>query len=128
MTGSMTRAIVLTGSLLAGLLVLTAGPAAAGEQPRLSRYAAPPPVVGPHPPIWRYNGPPQELPFPRSERSQAVYASGACWNECGAYCAWNLNGCLYHDTQGTCILYSAACDRYCQRACRSEGGPFLPID
>jgi hypothetical protein len=125
MTRSMSRAVVLTVSLLAGLVALAAGAAA---EPLRSARDALPPVVGPHPPIWRYNGPPQEPPFPRSRRSEAIYASGTCWTDCGAYCAWNLNGCLYKDTQGICILYSAACDRYCQRACRTEGGPFLPID
>ena len=125
---TITRAIVLTVLLLAGLLLPAAGPASAAEQPRLSRYSGPPPVVGPHPPIWRYNGPPQEMPFARSERSQSIWASGTCWSECGAYCAWNLNACLYNDTQGNCILQSAACDRACQRSCRSQGGPFLPIE
>jgi hypothetical protein len=121
----MPRAIALTILLLAGLLLPAAGPAAGL---RVSHYAAVPPVVGPHPLVWRYNGPPQPLPFPRSERAQSVWASGACWSECGSYCAWHLNGCLHHDSQGICILYSAACDRYCQRACRDRGGPFLPID
>ena len=119
----MTRAMAFSALLLAGLLL-----PATGTAEQLSRAAAQPSVVGPHPPIWRYNGPPQEPPFPRSHRSEAIYASGACWTDCGAYCAWNLNGCLYKDSQGICILYSAACDRYCQRACRTEGGPFLPID
>ncbi len=123
----MTRAIALTLLLLAGLSLSAARPVAAAEL-RVSHYAAIPPVVGPHPPVWRYNAPPQPAPFPRSERAQAVWASGVCWSECGSYCAWHLNGCLHHDSQGICILYSAACDRYCQRACRTQGGPFLPID
>jgi hypothetical protein len=123
----MTRAIVLTMLLLAGALI-PAGQGAAAEI-KLSRYTAlPPPVVGPHPPIWRYNAPPQPSPFARSERSASVWDSRACWSDCRAYCAWNLNGCLHYDTQGTCILYSAACDRYCQRDCRPSGGPFLPFE
>jgi hypothetical protein len=123
----MTRAILLTILLLSGLLFSVAGPVS-GAELSAARYSPVPAVVGPHPPIWRYNGPPQEPPFPHSGRSQAIWASDACWSECGAYCAWNLNGCLYHDSQGICILYSAACDRYCQRACRTAGGPFLPIE
>ena len=85
-------------------------------------------MVGPHPPVWRYNRQPRPPPFERSERAASIWASDACWSDCGATCAWNLNGCLYRDTQGTCILYSAACDRYCQRDCRSQGGPFLPFE
>jgi hypothetical protein len=126
MTHALSRAIVLTGLLLAGL-ILPAGQGSTAEL-KHSRYTAVPPVVGPHPPVWRYNGPPQPLPFARSERSASVWASDACWNDCRASCAWDLNGCLHYDSQGTCILYSAACDRYCQRDCRTQGGPLLPFD
>lgn len=66
------------------------------------------------------------LPFPRSERSQSVWASGVCWNECGAYCAAGMVGCLKRDAQGKCLQYTDRCDRYCQNQCRSEGGPLLP--
>ena len=44
--------------------------------------AAPPPVIGPHPPIWRFNGPPQDPPFSRTTRAQAVWDGGACWSQC----------------------------------------------
>ena len=95
----------------------------------LSRYAAPPGlVVGPHPPVWRYYRQPRALPFARSEQAASVWASDACWNDCRARCAWDLHGCLHYDTQGICILYSAACDRYCQRDCRAQGGPLLPFE
>jgi hypothetical protein len=67
------------------------------------------------------------LPFPRSERAQSVWESGACWSDCGAYCAWGQAACLKVDTQGACIASTDACDRYCQKTCRSSGGPFLPI-
>ncbi len=110
------RVSMLTVLFLAGILL----PASAAD--RLA------PVVGPHPPIWRYNGPPQEPPFPRSEPSQAVWDAGACWSECGAYCAWGLNQCLYNDAQGACIVRTDSCDLYCQRACRTRGAPFLPLD
>lgn len=126
MTRILSRAIFLTGLLLAGLL-LPIGQGSAAEL-KLSRYSAVPSVVGPHPPVWRYNAPPQPPPFEPSERSAAIWGADACWNDCRATCAWNLNGCLHYDTQGVCILYSAACDRYCQRDCRAQGGPFLPFD
>ena len=66
------------------------------------------------------------LPFPRSERSQSVWASGVCWNQCGAYCTAGLVGCLKRDAQGQCLQYTDRCDRYCQNQCRTEGGPLLP--
>lgn len=111
----MTRWIVLIALLLGGIL-LTAGPAAADD-------LQPAPVT-----IWRYNNHPEAQPFVRSESSQSVWASGACWSECGSYCAWGMAGCLERDAQGQCIKLGDKCDRYCQRACRGMGGPFLPIE
>ncbi len=70
----------------------------------------------------------QFLPFPRSERAQSVWASGACRSECGSYCAWGLVGCLERDAQGQCLKLTDSCDRYCQRECRTSSGPLLPID
>lgn len=74
-----------------------------------------------------------QLPFPRSERAQSFWASGACWSECGSYCAWGAAGCLAGDnaagnTQGQCLKLTDTCDRYCQRQCRTSGGPLLPLD
>ncbi len=115
------RSFMLIALMLAGIL----SPAIASAADR----AAPPPVIGPHPPIWRFNGPPLDPPFPRSGRSQAVWDGGACWSQCGAYCAWTLTQCLYDDgTQGSCVVNNDSCDLICQRACRTQGGPFLPID
>lgn len=68
------------------------------------------------------------LPFPRSERAQAVWAAGACWRDCGAYCAWGQTSCLNRDSQGQCLKLTDDCDRYCQRSCRTSGGPWLPLD
>lgn len=70
--------------------------------------------------------PAKALPFPRSERAQSVWASGACSNECGAYCTWGLVGCLKRDPQGQCLQVTDRCDRYCQNHCRTRGGPLLP--
>ena len=78
--------------------------------------------------IWRYNNHPEALPFARSERAAATWASGACWSECGSYCAWGEAGCLQRDAQGQCIKLTDKCDRYCQRECRTSGGPLLPIE
>ena len=79
-------------------------------------------------PPWRYNAHSADLPFPRSTRVESIWASGACWTECGSYCAWGLGGCLKEDSQGRCVKLTDKCDRYCQRECRTMGGPFLPIE
>ena len=71
---------------------------------------------------------PRVLPFPRSDRAESVWASNACWNECGSYCAWGMAGCLTRDAQGQCLQLTDTCDRYCQRQCRTSGGPLLPLD
>ncbi|MGH6665487.1 MAG: hypothetical protein ACREB2_11385 [Pseudolabrys sp.] len=77
---------------------------------------------------WRYNRHSVEPPFERSERAQSVWASGACWSECGSHTTWNLVACLREDTQRHCLKQADAGDRMCQRACRTSGGPWLPID
>ena len=77
---------------------------------------------------WRYNARNPELPFPRSERAQSVWASDRCWKECGSYCAWGMAGCLQQDSQGLCLKVTDRCDRYCQRECRKWGGPFVPFE
>jgi hypothetical protein len=80
------------------------------------------------PDAWRYNKHGDELPFGRSGRAASVWDSNVCWNECGSYTTWNLVDCLYHDAQGRCLKYADGGDRACQRACRTRGGPFLPLD
>ena len=104
----MKRFALIAALLLGGLSAL---PATAGE-------------AG----VWRYNRHSPEPPFPLSERSQSFWASGACWSECGSYCAWGLAGCLQADAQGRCLKLADKCDRYCQRECRSRGGPLLPLE
>lgn len=118
------RSISLIIVLVAGLFSAVAASAGDRASPN-----TPPPVIGPHPPIWRFNGPPQDAPFSRSAGSQAVWDGGTCWSQCGAYCAWSMTQCLYDDaTQGSCVVNNDSCDLICQRACRTDGGPFLPID
>src|SRR5262245_65688738 len=74
---------------------------------------------------WRYNSHGRELPFPRGERAQAVWASSQCWRECGSYCAWGMAGWLKVDSQGSCLKFTDKCDRYCKRACRTDGGQYM---
>ena len=108
----MKTALLLIGLLLGGAM-LPAGPAIATD---LAAW-------------WRSPAAPAEvLPFPRSNRAQAIWDGGACWDECNAYTTWNLIDCLDRDWQGRCLKHTDAADRACQRRCRLRGGPYLPID
>lgn len=107
------RQIIIFLALFFVVLLATTGPAAAADGKASS---------------WRFNSHGTDLPFPRSERAESVWASGACWTECGSYCAWGMAGCLQEDLQGRCLKLTDKCDRYCQRECRTRGGPYLPIE
>jgi hypothetical protein len=77
------------------------------------------------PVVWRYNAP--NMPaFPRGKRATPVWAETACRNDCGAHCTWGIATCLTRDAQGHCLKLGDACDRYCQRECRTQRGPLLP--
>jgi hypothetical protein len=108
----MTRLRVLAALFLVGILMLAGNASAADGKTT----------------VWRHNGHGSELPFPRSERAQAVWASSQCWKECGSYCAWGMAGCLQQDSQGLCLKLTDRCDRYCQRECRTGAGPFVPFE
>lgn len=112
----MKSAILIIALLLGGILMPVAAPAAAADLKPMQASS------------WRNPLHRDVLPFPRSERAQSVWASGACWSECGSHCAWGFAGCLERDAQGQCLKLTDACDRYCQRECRTSGGPLLPID
>jgi hypothetical protein len=116
MLAAMTRILPLPALLGALFLLCGIAPACAADMA----------VPASRPIVWRYNAPNQMPPFPRSERAQSVWASGACWNDCGAHCTWGIAACLQHDAQGQCLKLGDACDRYCQRECRTMGGPLLP--
>lgn len=77
------------------------------------------------PEIWRFDRHGDTLPFPRTSRSQSVYAASACWSGCQSYCTWGEAACLQVDAQGRCLELTDRCDRYCQRECRTRGGPYV---
>jgi hypothetical protein len=105
----MKRRLLLFVLLFAGILLPAGGfPARAGETA-----------------IWRASAHNQTLPFPRGERAQSVWASGACWSDCGSHCTWGIAACLARDAQGHCLKLGNTCDRYCQRQCRTSSGPLL---
>ena len=105
------RAVVLFGLLLVGILVAGSARALDGKAPS-----------------WRYNAHNPDLPFSHSRRAEAVWASAACWSECGSYCGWGVAGCVQENAQGRCLKLTDKCERYCQRQCRTWGGPLLPIE
>lgn len=107
----MKRRGILLGALFAGILLAFPAMAVDGTAP-----------------TWRYNAHSRDLPFPRSARAESLWASGLCWSECGSYCASGLAGCLKEDSQGRCVKLTDKCDRYCQRECRTRGGPLLPVE
>lgn len=106
----MKRILILIGLLFGGILMPAADQAIGADL-----WSGRPAVHG------RY------LPFPRSERAQSVWAAGACWSECGSYCAWGMANCLKRDSQGICLQRTDTCDRYCQRECRTRGGPLVGL-
>ena len=108
--------VVILALLLGGIVLPAAGPAMGADLKPMKASS------------WRSPLYRDVLPFPRSERAQSVWASRACWSDCGSYCAWGLAGCLERDAQGQCVRLTDACDRYCQRECRTSGGPLLPLD
>lgn len=69
----------------------------------------------------------EELPFPRTERAQSVWASRACWRGCQVQCTWALNACVNQGPQNECLAWTDSCDRSCQRQCRTMGGPFVNL-
>jgi hypothetical protein len=109
----MRPALIILGLLLWGLWAASAG--AADFKPTQASH-------------WRVTVQRDALPFPRSERAQSVWASNTCWSDCGSYCAWDQTACLERDTQGQCLKLTDKCDRYCQRQCRTSGGPLLLIE
>jgi len=96
--------------LIAGLLT----PAAAGDYSPANR------------PEVSFNGGPVHVsPYPMSKRAAAVWASDTCWRECTATCNGNMEYCVRAGDADTCRPHLDACDRACQRDCRTRGGPLL---
>jgi hypothetical protein len=66
--------------------------------------------------------------IPRSPEAALVWAGDACWRGCAMDCGRHFRACLSADAPANCIAQNDACDRFCQRECRSYGGPLLPIE
>lgn len=113
------------------LLLLVAPAAEAADRTVAGGYSPAPSVVQP-----------RELPFPRSDRAQAIWAEGSCWKQCQVACTRELNLCLQGQpaafdiftynplqppsAQAQCVAATDSCDRTCQIQCRGYGGPLLP--
>ena len=80
---------------------------------------------------WRKSGSAPATTYrviPRSPAASLVWAGDACWRGCAMDCGRHFRACLTADLPENCIARNDACDRFCQRECRSYGGPLLPID
>lgn len=64
-------------------------------------------------------------PYPASRRAAAIWASDACWRDCKTDCTWRMAACVGAIDADACRPHLDACDRACQRSCRTEGGPLL---
>jgi hypothetical protein len=64
-------------------------------------------------------------PYPAGKRAASVWDSDACWRGCTSDCNWRMEACLRETDADACRPHLDACDRACQRACRSRGGPLL---
>ena len=102
---------------LAFLLLGLAAPAVAGDYSLENRHE----VVFP----GKNGGILHVSPFPMSKRSASVWASDLCWRDCHSSCAWKLEACVSTTDADLCRPQLDACDRSCQRSCRTRGGPLL---
>jgi hypothetical protein len=64
-------------------------------------------------------------PYPAGRRAAAVWNADACWRDCTATCNWRMAACMTSNDADECRPYLDACDRSCQRSCRTRGGPLL---
>lgn len=113
----------VTAQVLVALLLLVAGlfatdlaaPAAAGDYTLENR-----------PEVSFKNGPVHISPYPQGARAASVWNSDACWRDCKSSCMWKMEYCTGSASPDACRPHLDACDRACQRSCRSPwSGPLL---
>ena len=105
---------------LAALFVLIAGliaPATAGDYKLENR----PEIVFPGP----KGGVVHISPYPAGKRAASIWLSDACWRDCSRDCTWKMEYCVRATPADACRPHLDACDRSCQRSCRTRGGPLL---
>jgi hypothetical protein len=66
-------------------------------------------------------------PFPAGKRAASVWASDLCWHDCTTSCTWKMETCVSGASADICRPHLDACDRSCQRSCRTRGGPWLGL-
>jgi hypothetical protein len=96
---------------LAALMVLVLGlaaPASAGGYTMENRPAV----------VFK-GGIVHQSPYPQSKRSAAIWANDACWRDCKTSCTWKMEACVSSSDPDACRPHLDACDRSCQRSCRS---------
>jgi len=116
------RTLALLFALFAGLLAPGAPDRAlAGDY----TYENRPSVVFPGGP--KGSGIVHVSPFPAGKRAASIWAADACWRDCSRDCTWKMETCVRATDIGAdaCRPHLDACDRACQRSCRTRGGPLL---
>ena len=67
-------------------------------------------------------------PYPLSKRAASKWDDDFCWRACTGQSGWRFQDCARVAGPETCRFSFDADNRYCQRTCRSRGGPLLPLD
>ncbi len=67
-------------------------------------------------------------PYPASKFAAAVWSDDYCWRTCTGQSGWRYQDCWRVNGPEACRQDLDANNRFCQRTCRSRGGPLLPLD
>ena len=67
-------------------------------------------------------------PYPMSKQAAAVWGDDYCWRTCTGESGWQFQDCWRTKGPEVCRQLSEANNRFCQRTCRSRGGPWLALD
>ena len=110
-------AMLLTVFTFLGAFLGPVAPAAAGDYTMANR----PEVIFP----GRNGGIVHISPYPAGKRAASVWASDVCWRDCRTSCTWRMESCVGTMSADACRPQLDACDRACQRSCRTRGGPWL---
>ena len=67
-------------------------------------------------------------PYPMSKQAAAVWGDDYCWRTCTGESGWQFQDCWRTKGPEVCRQLSEVNNRFCQRTCRSRGGPWLALD
>jgi hypothetical protein len=67
-------------------------------------------------------------PYPLSRRAAKIRLAERCWRACQSDAGRAFQACLRQHWENACVRRNAAADRYCLRACRIGGGPWVTVE